>query len=675
MNIINRHNNELLEEIAQLKARVAELENIQPAYRQVQEQRNILAEREQAIRAEFEHERQQRQLYKNWFQAVHEMTLDGFTILGCVRDAGNKVVDYNWLYNNPTAEKLMGKTLDDLKGHTVVELYPTSISSGLFDIYQQVMETGLPYETELRYNGEGIDGWFRSVTVRVENGVAISYSDITERKLAQEQLNFQANVLSQLYDAVIAVDNEQRITYWNGGAERLYQYSAEEVIGELVQDVTKYAWVNSELEKSGTWRGEVFHHKKDGTRIFIEAAISVLKNEQSEIIGLLAINRDITARKQIEQELRDSRELYRNLTEAIPQLIWMTDETGQTTYLNERWYEYSGLNAEQLNGQNWPNLLYPDDHALTFQKWVEAFKAGQNFLSEYRLRAADGSYRWFLVRARPIHNAQGQITNWFGTSTDINDQKQALETQKELDYLKDLFVSVAGHELRNPLTSLKGYAQFLQMNLLKQAKAPQTSLDTDKFLRSAEQIVRQADRMEDLITQLLDFSRIQNQKLELNYSRQADLVELVNQVVEQQRTTHPNYSIIFQPPSEPIKLNFDVNRLEQVLDNLISNAAKYSPENTGIKIRIESPSAEKPCEVIVWVQDEGYGISEEHQAHIFDRFYRERTSETKKIDGLGLGLYVSNEIIRQHGGRMWLTSEPGKGSTFFFALPLASADD
>lgn len=181
-------------------------------------------------------------------------------------------------------------------------------------------------------------------------------------------------------------------------------------------------------------------------------------------------------------------------------------------------------------------------------------------------------------------------------------------------------------------------------------------------------IIGQANRMNKLISEMLDMTRIRAEVLELKNEENINVVELVWCVVEQNASAD-NHPLALQIGQDAIVGNWDKARLEQVLDNLINNAVKYSPPNTPVTIGVEHRSEPIP-EVIIWVRDEGYGISEEEQVHIFDRFYRGHVNEQHNVEGLGLGLYISHEIITRQGGRMWLESKPGAGSTFYFSLPL-----
>lgn len=265
--------------------------------------------------------------------------------------------------------------------------------------------------------------------------------------------------------------------------------------------------------------------------------------------------------------------------------------------------------------------------------------------------------------------------------------QQSTRSQQELNQLKDLFISIATHELRNPLAAAKGFVQLLQRNLDRESHnlavpKEDSGSGVSKNRGHLNIVEYQLERMEGLINQLLDFSHVHNKKLQFNKKPDTNLTGLVQRVVEQQQRSFVNRQINFQTGEgeEILLATFDESRLEQVLTNLVNNAIKYSPEQSSVTVGLEKQalppgsnpthSPTGPGEVVVWVQDEGYGISQEDQARIFERFFRASSYEGLRIEGLGLGLYISQEIITQHGGRMWLESAPGKGSTFYFSIPL-----
>ena len=272
----------------------------------------------------------------------------------------------------------------------------------------------------------------------------------------------------------------------------------------------------------------------------------------------------------------------------------------------------------------------------------------------------------------------------FVHAVEVTEQVLARKQVEELSRLKDEFLTVASHDLRTPVTSIKGYVQLLQRNFLRQQQAQLSRATTDpaalesdtKFFENSLRLVttvsNQINRLNELINRLLDFSRIVEGQLSLQFTPQADLVKLVQETVANLGMTTEDHRIIMQPPPPALArlpVNYDEARLEQVLNNLIGNAIKYSPSGSQVTVGLEPP-APGQNEVIIWVRDEGHGISQEEQKHLFERFYRVRNRPITDKSGLGLGLYISAEIVKQHGGRIWVESETGKGSTFYVALPL-----
>jgi len=235
--------------------------------------------------------------------------------------------------------------------------------------------------------------------------------------------------------------------------------------------------------------------------------------------------------------------------------------------------------------------------------------------------------------------------------------------------MDDISVAIASHELRNALTVIKVCTQVLQRSLRKEQGI---SLDQEvldgvhaKQLSYLDTIMSQTNYIDALIGQLLDVSRLRSGLLPLEY-RRVDLVALVHQVVRQQSQITADHRFMVHTSDETLLAPCDETSIRQVLENLVNNALKYSPPGTAITVGIER----HPPEIVIWIQDEGCGISEEHHAVLFEPFYRVCTKGSSWISGLGLGLYISREMINLHGGRMWLKSEPGKGSTFTFSLPL-----
>ena len=260
-------------------------------------------------------------------------------------------------------------------------------------------------------------------------------------------------------------------------------------------------------------------------------------------------------------------------------------------------------------------------------------------------------YRWHLGRSIAIKEKDGIINKWFGTATDITDQKEA-------EQQKDEFISIASHELKTPVTTIKGLTQLLKRRLERQGATELVSI-----LASVE---TQINRLTRLVNDLLDSSKIQAGRLD--YVQEAvDLDALVHNIIETMQLTTTTHTISIHGASHA-SIKGDRDKLEQVFINLISNAIKYSPQATSVDIHL----AVSYDMVMVSVHDNGVGIPEEQQHKIFERFYRAQDSTDRAAPGLGMGLYIASEIVKRHHGKITVTSEEGKGSTFTVYLPLES---
>jgi signal transduction histidine kinase len=232
---------------------------------------------------------------------------------------------------------------------------------------------------------------------------------------------------------------------------------------------------------------------------------------------------------------------------------------------------------------------------------------------------------------------------------------------EQANKLKDQFLSMASHELKTPITSIRGQAQLALRRIAKQREV---SSDISTAYTSLEKIEQQTRRLDALVEDLLDLSSIQAGKIPLQMSK-CDLVEICRAVVEEQRLLSGR-TIALDIPPEPVKIRADANRLSQVVTNLVSNALKYSPDNKPVSLRL---SQEGDGKITIAVEDEGSGIAQEEQEHIFEPFYRASHARSSSKNGMGLGLAICKDIVERHGGSIWCDSHPGKGSSFFVRLP------
>ncbi len=267
------------------------------------------------------------------------------------------------------------------------------------------------------------------------------------------------------------------------------------------------------------------------------------------------------------------------------------------------------------------------------------------------LRRRNGSLVSVGITYAPLLTRKGALLNIIAVARDISHFREA-------DKLKETFISIVSHELKTPVAIIRGYAETLQR--------PQAQRDPALMEEMLSAIVEETDRLARLVDDLLDASRLQAGGLSLKEIGEVDLAAIARRVVERYRAQTRKHTLRLELPEDFPIIRGDARRLEQVLDNLISNAIKYSPHGGEIVVRGEV----RPAEVVIAVQDEGVGIPLEEQDNIFQRFYRVEGPETRAVAGTGLGLYLTRAIVQAHGGRIWVKSAPGKGSTFYVALPL-----
>lgn len=248
----------------------------------------------------------------------------------------------------------------------------------------------------------------------------------------ETQIDFQANVLAHVSDAIIAIDNEHRIIFLNKRAEQLYNVEADKFIGRRLEEVYEYRWLNEKdkyfaqdaLLTKGWWQGENIHIKQNGEEIHVESSISFLKNNSDEKVGLLAVIRDITERKQTEEKLRQSEELFRLLVQNAPVGIFQTNIQGDCIFVNPRWLEVTGISREEALGKGWASALHPDDREQVFNQWYKAVQAGREFGMEYRFQTPQNKVTWVFGSAIAIRDRLGTVTGYLGTFTDITECKE-----------------------------------------------------------------------------------------------------------------------------------------------------------------------------------------------------------------------------------------------------------
>ncbi len=352
-----------------------------------------------------------------------------------------------------------------------------------------------------------------------------------------------------------------------------------------------------------------------------------------------------------------SEQRYRNLAEAIPHIVWTATPDGAITYVNQRWFEYTGQDTADARGGSWMSFVHPDDAELCATKWLDGLGSGHVFQLECRLERRDGVFRWHLCRAVPELDASG-IVAWLGTFTDFDDLRRAYDAAEQAIHARDEFLSIASHELRTPLTTLQ-----LRMRSMHDAVAGTPAVDV-AFRRKLDSSLRQSRRLIGLVDNLLDVSRITSGQISLQRET-VDLGEVVRDVVDRFTEAAAAAGIAIElEATGTIQGEWDRLRVEQIAENLIGNAIKYAP-HAPISVTVTSDGTN----AILTVRDHGPGIADGDRDRIFGPF--ERAVSSRNYGGLGLGLYIAHQNAVAHGGKITATSQPGAGATFVAELPLA----
>lgn len=520
--------------------------------------------------------------------------------------------------------------------------------------------------------------------------------DITDRKQAEIALQESERQFATLAEAsptaIFRFDIDNNCLYVNRRWGEMTGRSVEEALGMgWVQtlhpdecDRLSREWLQwcQKPEPRGIYQNEGRHVQPDGSITWYYTQSLPYLDCNGTVTGYVGTLIDITDRKQAEKEIRQSEERYRYLTESIPQLVWTANVEGVLLDVNQRWLDFTGLTVARAQAEGWPAVVHPDDVSTMGDRWMSAQQDGSPYQAEGRLRRCDGVYRWFLHQAIPVKNESDRVVKWFGTATDIEDQKcleqqrdSILQQEKALraaaekaNRAKDEFLAVLSHELRSPLNPILGWAQLLQSQALNAAQTAK-ALDT---------IERNARLQTQLIDDLLDIAGIMHGKLSLNPTP-VNLSLAVESAIDTVKTAAAAKSIEIHAMVPDLGLvSGDAVRLQQIVWNLLSNAIKFTPNGGRVEIRLERSGvsgSRAEDRALIAVSDTGKGIHPDFLLSIFDSFYQEDVSLTRKYGGLGLGLAIVRHLVEAHGGTIAAESAgENQGSIFRVSLPLLKAE-
>ncbi|RKY65893.1 MAG: hypothetical protein DRQ08_04500, partial [Candidatus Latescibacterota bacterium] len=541
---------------------------------------------------------------------------------------------------------------------------------------------------EIGYLSRHFDKMAAALQVRTDS---LKESLEQERQLRQE-LQVLANVVQHTGDYVIITDRDARIIYVNPAFERGVGYSKDEVIGKTPavlksgktpREVYEDMW-NTILE-GRTWRGELYNRKKDGDLYVASITISPVLGEGGKIEGFVGIQRDITYQKELEEELRRYLESLERIVEertrevkilaqfpeVNPNPVLRCDPSGKVLYMNP--------SARRTFGSvgNSPHLreVLPE----YAEEILNVFRNGEPLIG--REVSLDG--RTFLLSAVPFPEGESIFVG-FQDVTELRKVQERLQALvEELDLqrrraedasrAKSMFLANMSHELRTPLNAILGFGQLL----LSDAAG---SLN-ERQKRYVEHILESGRHLLDIIDDILDLSRVEAGKVEMKVEP-TSVKEVVRQGLAMVQMKARNHNISLSMDVEDgLEVPADPRMLKQILFNLLSNAVKFTPDGGSVKVTAKRAKAEELPKrpeteglegewAVVSVSDTGIGIAPEDQDRIWREFEQVDNELSRRYEGTGLGLPLTKRLVELHGGRIWVESEPGKGSTFTFVLPL-----
>jgi len=566
---------------------------------------------------------------------------------------GVYIVDTAWhfIYVNKRAAEIQDKPPEELLGKNIWELYPEAVETVSYSQAHHAVEKNIPVSYEIYY--PLLETWFESRLYPCAEGLIILLQDISERKRQEETLQQSQARARRLIDANIigvVISDMDHIFEANDAFLEIVGYTREDLAAKRIN------WIAmtppellpldmnaiQELKEQGTFTPfEKAYYRKDGRLVPILIGGAVLEKDPLQWVCFIL---DISEQKTLEQALRESEERMRIALKGASITVYQQDRELRYTWI----YNMQAHTVEDIIGKTDADLIEAEEAVYVTAIKRRVLETGQSYQEVVKATGIAG-LRYFDLSIEPLHNGNGEVIGVTGTSRDVTEQV-------ELEKRKDDFISIASHELRTPITVLRGYTQLLARQLDQQGiQEPVSMLKT---------MDAQISRLVRLVDELLDASKIQAGRLDYE-EVPVDLDALVHETVEMLQASSPTHTLYVSGATLTV-IPGDKDLLGQVFTNLITNAVKYSPQANSVDITLSSTKEA----TLVSIRDYGVGIASAHQKHIFDRFYRVYDSNNKSFKGLGLGLYIAHDIVKRHGGNLTVESAEGKGSSFTISLPL-----
>lgn len=481
--------------------------------------------------------------------------------------------------------------------------------------------------------------------------------------------------------SILVVNEKGHIELSNPCAEQLFGYSAGELIGRPIETLvpshlrTKHGSHREKYFENPKSRPmgsdlELYAQKKTGDVFPVEISLGHYKIDEEKLA--VAFVTDITSQVRAKKMMEEREAWFRSMAENSPTMIWVADEGKACSYFNNTWLEFTGRSITQEKGIGWLDNIYPDDKEKAVEDYQCAFERKEPYTAKYRLKRNDGRYRWIQEMAKPTYSPDGEFTGYMGSCSDVHDQfmmqeelelkvrqrtqelNEALNREKVVSEMKSRFVSMASHEFRTPLSIM-----LSSVSLIDQYIGAEKDERINKHL---QKIRGSINNLTEVLNDFLSIDKLEQGKVKLEYDI-LSISEFVEDLVADMKFVKKSRQQINMYLEGEDTLVLDAKKLRHILENLMSNAIKYSPDGTDIDLQIKNGNGN----LQIVLQDHGIGIPEEEQVHLFNKFFR--ATNTGSIQGTGLGLTIVKRYVELMNGSITFKSLSGKGTTFTIKLP------
>lgn len=690
-----------------------------------------------------------------------------------------------YTYINDKGAEMIGIRKENVIGKKIDEIIPNLRNTAIGKYFYKVVTSGKSQVWE--YYSQSQKQWLKAHAYKTSEGFVIFYTNITREHVIEGVAEERGRLLDLSFDAIQMQDKQNKIYYWNKGAERLYGWKAQEIMGKVGYEVFHtvfpggYKTFFKNLRQKKRWKGMLQQITKSGKTIVVESTWSLI--EKNGEISIMEINRDITEAELAKKQIIKNEKKFRSMIDNSSDVILINSNDLKVQYISPSIKKILGYDPKKLIGMPIGRFIHPDDMQAIVGRHKLLLRDGKSSTGEYRVKNKKGEWRWISAYSSNLINKpeiNGILTNFRDITEEKSAKQQMMDTQQEhevilrnipngvmvqdsagsiiyanksvlellgysslremakapkFDYIykfnllneygkkfpvenmpgrralqtkkttqatvkfvnkkthlsrwltitstviykghernplvvnvmqdvtefkdadvrKDEFISMASHELKTPLTSLKVYMHLL---------ANSTSLHKTKKIEYALKAADQIEKLQQLVSELLDQSSVQQGKLSL-HTQEIYFDFFVREFVSSYQETVKNFKFTVKGTTDSI-IKIDRYRVEQVLANIFANAVKYSQDKKEILIKL----SKKENIISLSIKDFGMGIPNSELDNIFKPYYRVIGKKENTFPGLGMGLFISRDIVKKHGGEISVESKIGKGTTFTIMLPI-----